>query len=135
MMVFSCALSGNFMVVINRMLNVQMPRGDIRLIHFVVYDPSGEPSDVQFSQIYFSVKNTVYEREVLFQKSLTAGGIIRLDDGSYQIKIDPEDTEDLHMNTRYVFDIELIYEDEIRQTEFGELFLTNEVTCSWNEAI
>jgi len=116
------------------MLCITMPRGDIRLIRFQVIDQQTEnPSQIDFTEIYMSVKESIYDKEVIFQKKLTDGGIEKLADGDYQIKINPEDTESLAFNSSYPFDIELIYQDEIKQTECGELHLTPEVTCNWNE--
>lgn len=115
------------------MLNITMPRGDIKVIRFQVFDiETGAISQTDFTEIYMSVKNNVYERDVLFQKKLSDGGIEKLGIGDYQIKIEGADTESLRFRT-YPFDIELIYENEIKQTEYGELELTPEVTCKWNE--
>jgi hypothetical protein len=115
------------------MLSIAMPRGDIRLIRFRVNDgQTGGVSRVDFTEIYMSVKKNIYDRDVLFQKSLSNGGIEKLGDGDYQIKIIPEDTDPLDFKV-YPFDIELIFEDEIHQTEYGELEITPEVTCAWNE--
>ena len=116
------------------MLNVTMPRGDIHVIRFQVYDlDTGELSQTDFTEIYMSVKKNIYERDVLFQKKLSDGEIEKLGIGDYQIKLEGSDTDPLDFNKTYPFDIELIYEDEIKQTEYGELELTPEVTCRWNE--
>lgn len=116
------------------MLSITMPRGDIKVIRFQVYDlQTGDISQTDFTEIYMSVKNNVYEREVLFQKRLSDGGIEKLGVGDYQIKIDAADTDPLDFNRTYPFDIELIYNNELKQTEYGELELTPEVTCKWNE--
>ena len=116
------------------MLTVTMPRRDIRLIRFQIYDAqTGQLSAVDFDEIYMSVKKTIYDRDVIFQKRLSNGGIEKLGPGDYQIKIDSEDTSGLNFNLTYPFDIELVYGDEIRQTECGELTITPEVTCAWNE--
>ena len=116
------------------MLEITMPRGDIRLIRFQIYDEeTGGISQVDFTEIYISVKKSIYERDVLFQKKLSDGGIEKLEAGDYQWRINPEDTEQLSFNKAYPFDIELIYENQVKQTVYGELFLTPEVTCAWNE--
>ena len=116
------------------MLNITMPRGDIRLIRFQVIDSqTGEPSQVDFDEIYMTVKKNLYERSYIFQKRLSNGGIEKLGIGDYQIKLEASDTDQLDFNITYPFDIELVYEDEVKQTEYGELSITPEVTCSWNE--
>jgi hypothetical protein len=116
------------------MLTITMPRGDIKIVRFQVYDlQTGDLSQTDFTKIYMSVKRTIHERDVLFQKRLSDGGIEKLGTGDYQIKIDGPDTESLNFNTSYPFDIELLYGNEIKQTEYGELELTPEVTCVWNE--
>lgn len=116
------------------MLSITMPRGDIRLIRFQVNDlQTGELSQIDFTEIYMSVKENIYERDVIFQKKLSDGGIEKLGVGDYQIKLNASDTEPLDFNKIYPFDIELVFEDEVKQTEYGELTLTPEVTCVWNE--
>ena len=99
------------------MLNIVMPRGDIRLIRFQVIDfQTGERSQVDFDEIYMTVKKSIYERNYIFQKRLSDGDIVKLDAGDYQIRLEASDTDQLDFNKVYPFDIELIYEDEIKQT-------------------
>lgn len=116
------------------MMRITMPRGDIRVFRFQVFDPyTGQLSDTDFDEIFMSVKRNIHERDTVFQKKLSDGGIEKLGVGDYQIKIEGRDTDPLEFNKTYPFDIELIYGNEIRQTECGELELTPEVTCVWNE--
>ena len=116
------------------MLSITMPRGDIRLIRFQVNDlQTGQLSQIDFDEIYMTTKENIYERGFIFQKRLSNGGIEKLGVGDYQIKLIPSDTESMDFNKVYPFDIELVYEDEVKQTEYGELVLTPEVTCPWNE--
>lgn len=116
------------------MLYVTMARGDIHLIRFQVTDEdTGDISQVDFTEIYFSVKRNALERNVLFQKTLSTGGIAKIGTGDYQIRIEPEDTENLEFNRKYDFDIQIEFEDQIKQTKCGELYLEKEITCSWNE--
>lgn len=115
------------------MLSITMPRGDTKVIRFQIYDPStGEITQTDFDEIYFSVKRNVNDRDVLFQKRLSSGEIEKLGIGDYQIKIDGIDTDPLDFNRTYPFDIELIYNGD-KKTEYGEMELTPEVTCVWNE--
>ena len=116
------------------MLNISMPRGDIKIIRFQVFDnQTGELSQIDFDEIYMSVKCSIYAKDVLFQKKLSTGGIEKLGIGDYQIKIEKSDTEPLDFNRTYPFDIELVYGNDINQTELGELEITPEITCRWNE--
>ena len=114
-------------------LLIEMPRGDLQLVHFEVIDEeTGEVSTVDFTQIYFSVKKSIYDAGVLFQKTLSEGGIMKLGTGEYQIEILPEDTTDLGFG-EYKFDIEFIFEDTVHKTIMGRLIIGPEITCAWNE--
>lgn len=106
---------------------ITMPRGDIRRIHFVVSDSLGNETDVDFDEIFFTVKRSFQDRAILFQKRQSNGTIWKADDGGYDQKIMPEDTNDLKYG-QYVFDVELVQGDEIKQTNVGNFVLTNEVT-------
>lgn len=114
------------------MLRISMPRGDIRLVRFQIYDSSGDISIIDFTEIYFTVKKSSLDIDYIFQKTLSSGLIEKVGDGEYQIKIEPEDTDSLKFR-EYEFDIELIYEDQIKQTECGILEITKEITFSGNE--
>lgn len=106
-----------------------MPRGDIRNIRFRILNGSEVFTDLD--EIFFSVKRSVSAKNVLFQKRLSREEITL--DGDYFIfKIEPADTDDLDYGT-YVFDIELIKGDTIKQTSVGRFILTEEVTFATNE--
>lgn len=109
-----------------------MPRGDLRQVRFIIRDCDGIMSDIDFDEIFFTVKNSFTSDSYLFQKRLSNGTIEKVDECSYQFAIKPEDTDNLKIG-KYVFDIELVYADEIKQTTLGELILTNEVTFATNE--
>lgn len=117
-------------------MRISMPRGDIRIIPFTITSPDGEISDIDFTEIYFTVKRKYSDSEYCFQKRLSSGGIVKNDVGYYQIKIMPEDTEGMTINKSgefYDFDIQLVYRDEIKETTCGEFVLTKEVTHKNNE--
>lgn len=114
------------------MLKITMPRGDIRLERFQVKDSEGVLSQIDFTEIYFTVKKDALDKNFLFQKTLSGGDIVKIDVGDYQFKIEPEDTDGLRFG-QYECDIELIYEDQIKQTEYGILEITREVTHALNE--
>lgn len=109
-----------------------MPRGDIRTVHFTVADETGNNTNILFTEIYVTFKKSYSCAEYLFQKRLSDDTITMLQEGDYQFTIFPEDTDGLPFG-KYVFDIELIYLNQIKQTFVGELTLTNEVTCAINE--
>lgn len=113
-------------------MNIEMPRGDLRPVRFTIRNPDGSAANIPFDEIYFTVKSNHTDKNYLIQKRLSDGGIARLDDGSYQFIILPEDTDNLRM-TAYVFDIELVYRNAIKQTTVGKLTLTSEVTHAGNE--
>ena len=113
-------------------MEIKMPRGDIREVRFQVTDDQGNPSRVNFSEIYFTVKKSFNAQDYLFQKRLSDGDIVQLGDGDYQFTIKARDTNELQI-TSYVFDIEVIYGTQIKQTFVGKLTLTNEVTFVTNE--
>lgn len=114
------------------MMNITMPRGDIRPVSFTINRVSGE--DVpELDNIYFTVKKNFKVPEVLLQKTLSSGLIEKIDNNKYQFIIEPEDTNGLNYGS-YVFDIELVSESShIKQTFLGEFIITQEVTFSANE--
>lgn len=118
-------------------MRIAMPRGDIKLVRFLVNDMNGAATDVDFTEIYFTVKRSAKDTPYKFQKKLSTGGIIKLGLGDYQLKIEPEDTDNLAVNdTRfpnYVFDIQLVYKNFIKETFVGKFVLTDEVTYASNE--
>lgn len=113
-------------------MRIAMPRGDIRLERFLVNDPNGTATDIDFTEIYFTVKKKPTDRLYQFQKKLSNGGIIKLDLGDYQLKIDPRDTAKM-VYGNYVFDVQLEYEDQLKETFVGDFVLTPEVTFIENE--
>ena len=120
-------------------MRIQMPRGDLRLVRFLVNDRNGTAADVDFTEIYFTVKRSAGDRLYEFQKRLSTGGITKLRMGDYQLRIDPQDTNKMLVNTprfpHYVFDIQLDYKGDynIKETFTGDLVLTAEVTYAENE--
>ena len=115
-----------------------MPRGDIRYIRFLVNDPNGTAAEIDFDEIFFTVKKTTKDRLYQFQKRLSNGGIQKLDLGDYQIKIEPEDTAKMFYGN-YKFDIQLQYEGsdapdlKLKESFVGDFVLTDEVTFNENE--
>lgn len=113
-------------------MTITMPRGDIRDVRFTVYEPSGEISEIDFDEIYFTVKRRAGDANYLFQRRLTTGGVIKIETGVYQFTIAAADTDDLDTG-QYVFDIEICLGTAVKQTTVGTLELTPEVTHACNE--
>lgn len=114
------------------MLNITMARGDIEACPFDITDSNGQLLDIDFDEIYFTVKRNFSDRTFLFQKRLGAGTIEKIETGKYTFTIEPNDTDYLSFG-KYVFDIELLYENEIKKTFTGILTLTEESTHYVNE--
>lgn len=108
-----------------------MPRGDIRLIRFKVYDASGEVFLKGLTDVYFTVKRTAEQWEPAISKSISAGTISKVGD-DYVIVLEPEDTDGLDFGS-YVYDIELVRGNVLKQTFSGSMILTEEVTHADNE--
>lgn len=113
-------------------MRIAMPRGDIRLVRFLINDPNGTATDIDFTEIYFTVKKNAKDRLYQFQKKLSNGGIIKLDLGDYQVKIEPNDTAKM-MYGDYKFDVQLQYEDQLKETFVGDFVLKEEITFNENE--
>jgi len=113
-------------------MRISMPRGDIKLVRFLINDPDGTASNVDFTEIHFTVKKNFKERTFFFQKKLSAGGIVKLDLGDYQVKIEPLDTSNMSYGA-YKFDIQFQYEDQLKETFTGDFILTEEATFNENE--
>ena len=111
------------------MLNITMPRGDIRKVKFDVKDNTGAERN-DFTEIYLTVKNNSVQEEALFQKKLSDGSIV-YSEGYYHTQIECEDTDGLSYGN-YKFDIELLGEN-LKETFVGILSLTEEVTFIGNE--
>ena len=113
-------------------MTITMPRGDIRDVQFTVYASNGTVTELDFTEIYFTVKEKANDTAALFQKTLTGDTITKESTGVYKFSIMPEDTDNLNIG-RYVFDIELLVGDTVKQTTLGTLDLTPEVTHARNE--
>ena len=112
-------------------MRIAMPRGDIRLVRFLVNDPNGTATDIDFTDVYFTVKKTTKDRLYHFQKTL-GDGIYKLGPGDYEVKIEPGDTSKM-LYGKYKFDVQLMYQDQLKETFVGDFELTEEVTFNENE--
>lgn len=111
-------------------MNITLPRGDIKHISFTVKDKNGE-SKTDFDEIYFTVKRDFMQTEYLLQKKLSDSSIT-LEDTAYRFTLESNDTDSFRYGS-YVFDIELVKGNVIKQTTVGILTITNEVTFKNNE--
>jgi hypothetical protein len=109
-----------------------MHRGDIDYERFLVKDPDGSQTDIEFDDIFFTVKKTFKDKNFLFQKSLRDGSIYKLDSGDYQMKINRADTANMSFG-KYVFDIQFSYGDLLYETFTGDFDLLPEATYPENE--
>lgn len=109
-----------------------MPRGDIKLVRFLINDPDGTVANIDFTEIHFTVKKTINDKYYKFQKKLSSGGIVKLGPGDYQVKIEPEDTSSMAYGA-YIFDVQIQYLDQLKETFCGDFILTGEVTFNENE--
>ena len=113
-------------------MEIVMPRGDLRNIKFNILDENKKVVSLEFDEIFISFKTNSTKKDLLFQKKLSNGTITKDEENYYHFKIEPEDTNNLIYGT-YVFDIELIKENLIKQTTVGKLEITDEVTFAINE--
>ena len=114
-------------------MRIRMRRADIRYIRFLINDPNNTAAEIDFDQIYFTVKSKPSDRLFIFQKKLSDGSIKKLDMGDYQLKIEPKDTAKLIAPKEYLFDIQISYKDLVKETFVGTFELMPEVTYPENE--
>lgn len=108
-------------------MRIAMPRGDIRYERFLINNPDETRTDIDFDNVYFTVKKSPSDRVYLIKKSLRQGTITKLGLGDYQFKIEAKDTEKMKYG-KYIFDIQLSYQDIVKETFSGEFELLYEVT-------
>ncbi len=113
-------------------MRIAMHRGDIDYERFLINDPNGTGTDIDFDEIYFTVKKSSNDHLYMFQKSLSKGSVEKLGLGDYQIKIEPKDTNNMFYG-RYVFDVNVKYKNLIDETFVGIFDLLEEVTFAENE--
>ena len=113
--------------------SISMPRGDIKKVRFTVLTNDSQIVETDFDDIYFTVKKHFLDPNFLFQKRLSNGDIIKLDNSDYQFTIEPNDTDNLKFDT-YDCDIEIVsLADELKQTFTGVFEVTSEATHARNE--
>ena len=83
-------------------------------------------TEVLPDEIWLSVKRTVNATDYILQKSLT-DGIEAGEDMTYDIRIAPEDTQELQIGV-YYYDVELRYGEDIYTPVVGRLGLGADIT-------
>ena len=84
-------------------------------------------------KLYFTIKYSNNAEDFVIQKTLENGIEYNKNDKYYYIKIKPDDTDNLSYG-KYYYDIEVIKENEYKQTiAFGDLEITGEITFAKNE--
>lgn len=115
-----------------KQLEISMPRGDLYPVYFSVVDLLDRSVNIEFDDIYFTLKDWYRNQEAIFQKRLSTGEIVDEGHGHFHFMILPEDTENLSFGI-YTFDIELVKVGSIKDTTTGRLELTEESTWRSNE--
>ena len=113
-------------------MRIAMPRGDVKWVRFLINTSNGTSTDLDFTNIYFTVKKNSKDRMFLFQKSLKRNEIYKLGLGDYQLKIDPSDTNKLAIGD-YKFDIQISYKNLLKESFVGDFILKEEITYYENE--
>ena len=108
-------------------------RGDTLNLKFKRIDRNGEVIKEKPEKLFFTVKNSYYDKDYLFQKSLEKGTIsYDENDNYYRFTIEPEDTNNLIFG-KYVYDIEVVNLDIVKTIAKGTLEIEEEVTFAENE--
>lgn len=113
-------------------MRIALIRGDIDYERFLIKDKDGNLTNVDFDEVYFTVKKTTRDHAVIFQKKLTNGTITKNGLGDYQVKIESSDTDGLPYGD-YVFDVQVSYLNEIKKTFVGKFAIMDEATFLENE--
>ena len=113
-------------------MRISMVRGDIKWIRFLINTPNGIPTDIDFTNVYFTVKKLTSDRDPIFQKSLKREEIYKLNLGDYELKIDAADTCRMAVGN-YKFDIQVSYKNLLKESFVGDFELREEVTYYINE--
>lgn len=113
-------------------MEIRMARGDLVTKTFRLLKKDKTTYETEPDEIYFTVKTVASECDFKFQKRLSRGEIIRVEQGKYQFTILPQDTDGL-LFSNYDFDIEIVKEGTLKRTFTGQLVLTKEVTHACNE--
>ena len=107
-------------------------RGDTHSYKFQRLDGEGQPIEERAPSVYFTVKDSNNEEEIIFQKTIED---MRYDEEFfYHFTIYPEDTNDMYYGS-YDYDIEVKYTDGnyVRTIAKGKFIVEEETTWKANE--
>lgn len=107
-------------------------RGDTHSYKFQRLDGEKQPIEEQAPSIYFTVKDSNNEKEIIFQKTIED---MTFDENYfYHFTIWPEDTNDMYYGS-YDYDIEVKYTDGnyVRTIAKGKFIVEEETTWKANE--
>ena len=107
-----------------KIYNFTMVQGDTFIFGINI---NGLESDL--SSAYFSVKKNYTDESYTLQKSLN-NGIAKNEDGSYNIKVNPIDTENVEAG-KYLYDVQIGIENDVFTILKGTLNIEQGVTEMW----
>lgn len=106
--------------------NIGMIRGDTLALGVELLDDSGQALTDDLTAAYFSCKSDPENTAYSFQKTLS-NGISKVETGKYQIRVAPEDTENLEPGT-YYYDFEFQIGDDVYTPLIGKLVIDIDIT-------
>jgi hypothetical protein len=112
---------------------IMFARGDSYEKGFKLQQKSGTPILTVFDEVFFTVKKDFKDRNYVFQKRMSDGGIVNDGNGHFTLSILPNDTNGLSFG-EYDCDLEFVVgENEFKRTYEGKLTLLPETTHQNNE--
>lgn len=109
---------------------MKIKRGDTKKYKFQRKDANGQPILTIANKIYFSVKKSDQDNDVIIQKTIE--DMTFDEQGYYHFTIEPTDTNNLKYGT-YCYDIERIVEGDVLTIAMGKFQITSEITFARNE--
>lgn len=115
-------------------MNIELIRGDTLPLKFQRKLVDNSVVTEKPDKMFFTVKTDYFNEEYLFQKRLDESIVYNEQDNYYYLTIEPEDTDNLSYG-KYVFDIEIIKDGDVKTILKGKLKITQEVTFTSNEKV
>lgn len=117
-----------------KQLDITIPKCDYLAIPFSIKKNNEKVELGEKDLLFFSVKIKDSDKEYVFQKTLNDGIIFDSEKNRYLIEIDYEDTKDLCIGTKLIYDITIYYNGtKPSQKVIGVLEIGRKVTL--NEVI
>ncbi len=112
---------------------MEILRGNYKIFKFQRKTKSRETIKELPDKMYFTVKESTYKKDAIFQKKLNEGITYSEDDNYYRVEILQDDTENMAYGT-YEYDIKIIYDGNKPKTLIvGTLEICEVVTHKANE--